>query len=49
MSGTDARLPGDDPAAVPGDAGGATSAGEGSEQDLREAGLTDAAKQEGLS
>jgi hypothetical protein len=37
------------PRAVPGDAGTAASAGEVSEHDLREAGLTDETKQEGLS
>jgi hypothetical protein len=37
------------PQAVSGDAGTAASAGEVSEHDLREAGLTDEAKQEGLS
>lgn len=37
------------PRAVPGDAGTDASPGEVSEHDLREAGLTDEAKQEGLS
>jgi hypothetical protein len=37
------------PRAVPGDAGSAADAGEMTEHDRREAGLTDDAKQEGLS
>jgi hypothetical protein len=37
------------PPAGPGDAGSAADAGEVTEHDLREAGLTDDAKQEGLS